>query len=214
MKLRTLLTSAFISLTIFLSACSNSPSEIDAPNATSEVTMEIQEVPSDATEKPAFSANILLVVTSTVIAIDHKERLVTLKDEEGNPFTFTAGEEVRNLAQVDVGDTVTAEYMENFSIRVLEAKNLEMAAVEIAAMGRTEEGEKPGVAVLGETVFVLTVEEINLKDNTFKMKNAEGVVQEFTARNPENLKKVEEGDVVLITYTEGIAISVSEPVTK
>jgi len=214
MILRTIFTSAFIASTIFLSACSNSPSEIDAPNATTEVTMEVNAVPSDATEKPAFSANVLLVMTSTVIAIDHKERLVTLKDEEGNPFTFTADEEVRNLAQVDVGDTVTAEYMKNFSIRVLEAKDFEMAEVEIAAMGRTEEGEKPGVAAIDEIVSVLTVEEINLKDNTFKMKNAEGVVQEFTAHNPENLKKVAKGDLVLITYTEGFAISVTEPVTK
>jgi hypothetical protein len=214
MSLKMLFTSVLISSTLLLSACSSTSEADDAPNATSQITMDIKEVASDSPDKPAFSASISMVMTSTVIKIDQKTRLVTLKDEQGEPVSFTAGEEVRNLAQVNVGDTVLAEYMQNITIQVLATKNPETAAAEIATMGRAAEGEMPGVGMIGFTVVVLTVEEINLKNNTFKLKNEDDVIQEFTAQNPENLKKVAEGDVVVLSYTEGFAISVEKKASE
>ncbi|MFT5879940.1 MAG: hypothetical protein ACI86X_001061 [Moritella sp.] len=214
MTFRILFMTAFITSTIFLSACSNNQAEIDAPNATAEVTVDVNEVPYESAEKPAFSASISVVVTATVIAIDHKTRLVTLKGEEGKPVTFTAGKEVINLGQVNVGDTVTSEYVQNFSLRVLETKDPEAAAGELTVLGRAEEGDLPGMAVIDTKVEVLMVKEINLKANTFKLKNADGAVQEFTAHNPENLKKSAVGDVVVMTYTEGLAISVEEKIME
>ena len=55
-----------------------------------------------------------------------------------------------------------------------------------------------------------TVEEINLENNTFKLKGPSGEVQEYVARDPENLKKAEVGDLVVITYTAAVAISVEK----
>lgn len=214
MSLRTLFTSALISSTLLLSACSTTPEPIDAPNATSEVTMGVMEVSSDSAEKPAFSASISMLITSTVISIDHDTRIVTLKDEQGEPFSFTVDEEARNLAQMNAGDLVLAEYMQTFSVYVLTTKNPETAAAEIVTMGLAKEGDMPGFGVTGSIIEVLTVEEINLKENTFKLKNDEGIVQEFTSQNPDNLKKVEEGDVVVMSYTEGFAISVEKKVSK
>lgn len=214
MKIRTLFSTAFIASTIFLSACSNNQAATDAPNATSEVTVDVNEVPHESAEKPAFSASMSVVVTSTVIAIDHKTRLVTLKDEEGKPVSLTASEDVLNLEQMNVGDIVTTEYVEKFTLHVLEAKNPEAVAAELTVLGLAEEGDLPGVAVVDTKVEVLTVEEINLKANTFKLKNTDGAVREFTAQNPENLKKSAVGDVVVMTYTEGLAISVEKKATQ
>ncbi|GMR15205.1 MAG: hypothetical protein BMS9Abin30_0828 [Gammaproteobacteria bacterium] len=45
---------------------------------------------------------------------------------------------------------------------------------------------------------------------TFKLKGPSGVVKEFEARDPENLKKAAVGDIVVITYTEGIALNVEK----
>lgn len=214
MTLRALFTTVLIASTVVLSACANNPAELDAPNATSEVTVDVQEVSPESAEKPAFSASISILLTSTVVAIDHKTRLVTLNDKEGNPVTFTAAEEVRNLDQVSAGDTVTAEYVQNFSVHVLAAKNPEAAKAEVAALDLAEKGDLPGMAIVATKVSVLTVEEINLKENTVKLKNADGVVREFTVRTPENLKKSAVGDVVVMTYTEGLAISVEEKTAK
>jgi len=68
----------------------------------------------------------------------------------------------------------------------------------------------PGAAVMDAVVITATVEEINLEANTFKLKGPEGNVQEYTARDPENLKKAAVGDIVVITQTEAIALSVEK----
>ena len=188
MLFRTLLTTAFITLIASFSA-------------------HASEVMS---EKPAISSSVAMVVTSKVEAIDHKTRVVTLKGEDGQSVTFTAGPEARNLDQVSVGDTVTAEYVQNISIQVLAAKDAEAGAAQVAAAVRTKEGEMPGMAVVGSQVEVSVVEEINIEANTFKLKGPDGVINEFTARDPANLKKAAVGDVVVMSYTQALAISVEE----
>ena len=54
------------------------------------------------------------------------------------------------------------------------------------------------------------VAEIIIEANTFKLKGPDGNVEQYTARNPENLKKTLEGDLVAITLTEAMAIAVEK----
>ena len=55
---------------------------------------------------------------STIEEIYAKTREVTLKREDGSLVTIVAGEEVRNFAQMKVGDNVRAVYIESISIQV------------------------------------------------------------------------------------------------
>jgi hypothetical protein len=57
-------------------------------------------------------------------------------------------------------------------------------------------------------IVTATVEEINLETNTYKLKGPDGTVNEYAARNPENLKRAAVGDLVIMTFTESVAISV------
>ena len=68
----------------------------------------------------------------------------------------------------------------------------------------------PAGAVMDSTVITATVEEINLENNTFKLKGPSGEINEYVARNPENLKKADVGDLVVITLTEAIALKVEK----
>ncbi len=74
--------------------------------------------------------------------------------------------------------------------------------------GRTPEGGMPGITAMDTQVVTATVEEINIEANTFKLKWPNGKIEEFTAMNPENLKRAEVGDLVIITHTEAAAIAV------
>jgi hypothetical protein len=151
-----------------------------------------------------------MVVSAVVEAIDHETRVVTVRKADGEAITFTASEEARNLGQVSVGDVLIAEYMETVTIDVLANDGLEAEAAEATAMARTEEGEMPGVAAMDSVVVISTVEEINVEKNTFKLKGPDGVVEEFVARNPQNLKRAMVGDLVVMTVTEAVAITVEK----
>ena len=161
-------------------------------------------------DRPSFAASQTMVVTAVVEAIDHETRVVTVRKPDDEALTFTASEEARNLDQVSVGDVLVAEFVETVTIEVLPGDGLEPDAAEAAAVARTKKGEMPGVAAMDSTVVISTVEDINIEKNTFKLKGPDGVVTEYTARNPENLKRSKVGDIVVVTDTVAMAITVEK----
>jgi hypothetical protein len=163
-----------------------------------------------ATDKPSLSTSQSMMVTANVEAINHETREITLTGPESGSVTFIASEEARNLAQVSVGDTVIAEYVQSMSIEVFANEGYEPGAGEISVMGRSEVGDMPAMTALDALVVTAIVEEINIEANTFKLRGPSGLVKEYEARNPENLKKADVGDIVVITYTQGVAISVEK----
>ncbi|MCW8925219.1 MAG: hypothetical protein OQJ84_03100 [Xanthomonadales bacterium] len=161
-------------------------------------------------DKPSMSATETETITAVVEAINHETREVTLRGPQGNTVSFVASEEARNLGQVSVGDIVVAEYTQSVTIDVVAGDGSAPGAGELEVAGRTEEGEMPGVAAMNAVVIQASVEEINLEANTFKLKGPSGEITEYTARDPENLKKAAVGDNVIITLTEAIALSVEK----
>ena len=165
-------------------------------------------------DKPSFYASQSMMVSAVVEAINHETRVVTVRKPDGESITFTASTDARNLDQVAVGDMLIAEYMETVSIEVMENEGFEPDIIEASAMARTEKGQMPGIAAMDATVVIATVEEINLEKNTFKLKGPDGEVDEYVARNPENLKRSAVGDLVVITITEAIALTVEEQMAE
>ncbi len=163
-----------------------------------------------ATDKPSMSTSQTIVLTAVVEAINHETREVTLRGPEGGTVSFVASEDARNLGQVKVGDIVMAEYVQSMTIEVFANDGTEPGAGELVVAGRSEEGEMPALTAIDALVVTATVEEINIEANTFKLKGPAGEIKEYEARNPENLKKAEVGDLVVITYTEAVAISVEK----
>jgi hypothetical protein len=151
-----------------------------------------------------------MTVSAVVEAIDHETRVVTVRKADGEELTFTASEEARNLDQVDVGDILIAEYTESIDIQVLPNDGMEPEAAAAAAMARTKKGQMPGFAAMEQVVITATVEDINIEANTFKLKGPDGQINEYTARNPENLKRAMVGDLVVITRTDAVAVVVEE----
>ncbi len=163
-----------------------------------------------AMDKPYLYTSITQQITAVVEAINHETREVTVKKPDGEIVTFTASEEARNLDQVAVGDLVHAKYVQSMSIEVVANDGFEPAAGGVSTVARTEKGEMPGMVAVDSQIVTATVEEINLEANTFKLKGPAGNINEFTARDPENLKRAAVGDLVVITTTEAVAISVEE----
>ena len=175
-----------------------------------QATKAEETTPAVTQEKPSISEAFTTTAEATVTAINHETREVTIQDASGEPFTFIASDEVRNLAQVEVGDKLIVEYMEAINIQVLSPGEAELGAAESAAASRAELGEKPGGAMVSETVLVVEIEAINKESETVTLKDAEGNSKTVKVRNPANLDKVAIGDKVKITYTEALAIAVTE----
>jgi hypothetical protein len=161
-------------------------------------------------DRPSMFSSRSMTVSAVVEAINHETRVVTVRKGDGEEITFTASEEARNLDQVAVGDVLMAEYVESVSIQVIANDGMEPAAAAATAMARTEKGEMPGFAAMEQSVVTATVEDINIEANTFKLKGPDGTVNEYVARNPDNLKRAQVGDLVVITVTDAVAVVVEE----
>jgi hypothetical protein len=163
-----------------------------------------------ATEKPSFSATRTMQVTTVVDAVDREARTVTLKGPEGNTHTIKAREDSNNIDQIEVGDTVNAEFVQHMSIEVFANDGMEPGTGTMAATAINKEGDTPAGMEMVTTVTTATVQEINIEANTFKLKWPGGEIKEYEAQDPENLKKADVGDLVVTTYTEAVALYMNE----
>lgn len=194
-----------------LTACDeNAETSVNEEQVTSgveEVVVVEEQVNED---KPSISASHSATVSALVEVINHETREVTLRKNDGSTVSFVASEEARNLDQVKVGDVLVVEYIETLDIQVMAVEDAKAEAAMAEMVARTKEGEMPGMAKMETMVITAIVEEINLSDNTFKLKGPQGNIQQYTARDPENLKKAAVGDLVVITQTKAIALTVQK----
>jgi len=159
-------------------------------------------------DKPSISASQVVQMTALVEAIDYASREVVLRGPEGKLRTITASPDEQNLDQVKPGDQVNVEIIQNISVQVVANDGTGPGRGSLSAVGRAEKGEEPGMVAMDTQLVSAVVENINIEANTFKLRWPDGSILEYEARDPENLKKADVGDLVVISYTEAIAVSV------
>jgi len=167
-----------------------------------------------ATEKPQVHRVVSTTVEATVKAVDYEKRKIVLAGEDGKEVTIEAGDEVKNLAQVEVGDILSVEYIASVSIEVVAPEKAEPGAAAVTSITRAQPGEKPAGIASQAVVVVMTIEDIDKENQLATLKSADGELTTVKPRNPENLNKVKIGDKIVITQTESIAIKITEKPTK
>jgi hypothetical protein len=152
-----------------------------------------------------------VTTTARVKAIDQQTRRVTLERADGSEVTFYADDAVRNLPQVKVGDEVTASFYESLAYQVKKPGTATPGATIIEDAARAKPGERPGAAGARVTTLVATIAGIDKAAGTVTLQDSTGKATTIKARDPRNLDRVTVGDLVEITYTEAVAVSVEKP---
>ena len=151
-------------------------------------------------------------VTATIIAIDKTTRDITLKGPKGNWVVVTAGPEVRNFDQMNVGDKVHARYIEALVLELKKGGGLPVTRTEEAgAMGATPGAQPHGVAGRRITV-VADVVAVNHATHTVTLRGPQ-LTAELQVSDPDQFKGIKKGDQVYATYTQALAMVV-EPSPK
>lgn len=171
--------------------------------------VQASEQGSTATDRPEMGAASLVTLSATVAALNQETREVTLKGEDGKEVAITVGDEVKNLAQVKVGDKVQVAYYESVNVEILGADQGAPKAAAISALETAAPGQKPAGTMATELEIVATIEAINKDRETVTLKGPEGNTKTVKVRNPANLEKVAVGDRVLITLSRAVAVNVT-----
>lgn len=149
-------------------------------------------------------------VTATVTAVDAASRKVTIVTRDGAKTTFTAGPDVVNFGQIQVGDLVKATVAEQLVMFV--RKNGEPANDgEAAAVALAPVGAKPGMLMANTVEVTGKVEAIDLAHRKATLRFTDGTSKTFKVRKDVDMTKGKIGDEVVFRTTEALAISVEKP---
>jgi len=150
----------------------------------------------------------VVTATARVKSLDLAQRMVTLERADGSLVTFHADEQVRNLAQVRVGDVVRATYYESIAFAVQRHGEGKLGASVAEGATRAQPGEKPGAAGARVTTITARITAIDKAAGTVTLEGPGGHTTTVAARDPSNLDLVQVGDLVDIMLTEAVGIAV------
>jgi hypothetical protein len=165
-----------------------------------------------ASEPGKVSAAEVVTVSAVVTAIDAATRTVTLKGPQGNSFSVVAGPEVRNFAQIKVGDELVVRHLEALSLELKKGTAGLRERVESKSAARAEPGAKPGAGTVQTVTVTADVIAVNPRTQTITLRGPKRIV-DLRVRDPEQFKLIAVGDQVLARYVDATAISM-EPAKR
>ena len=149
-------------------------------------------------------------VRGTIAAVDKDQGTVTLKGPKGRTLTV----EVRDKSKLDavaVGDPVVADYVEALVVQVKKSGTAAPGTTTQETHVSSKPGETPGGAIGREVTITSTITAVDKKAHTVTVKGPEGRTETIKAKDPKNLEGIKAGDLVEITYTQALAISLDKP---
>jgi plasmid maintenance system killer protein len=155
-----------------------------------------------------------LIYDGEVTKIDAATRTVTLKNQDGET-SIVAGPEVKNFAEIKVGDRFDVVYELAVAIELVKVKNPGTTGEQTTTTTTTApQGEKPGMITTNTITATANVEAIDAAKNTVSLKGPQGNIFKVKVQNPDLMKDIAVNDQVKVVYTEAIAAVVSAPVAK
>ncbi len=147
-------------------------------------------------------------VTAKITAIDKTTREITLRGPQGHSVVVEAGPEVKNFANMHVGDNVDVEYTEALTLELKKGSKAEVARSDKSAAMTAKPGAAPGAAAGHQITVMAEVMAVDTEKHTVTLRGPKRTI-DLPVNDPEQLKLISKGDRVEATYTEAVAIAVT-----
>ena len=162
----------------------------------------------------AAAQEAALLYDGEVTKIDAVTRTVTLKNNDGET-SIVAGPEVKNFAEIKVGDHFDVVYELAVAIELVKVKNPGATGEQVTTSTATApQGDKPGMITTNTITATANIESIDAAKNIVTLKGPQGNIFKVKVQNPDLMKDIAVNDQVKIVYTEAIAAVVSAPSKK
>lgn len=150
-----------------------------------------------------------VTVTATVEAIDHANRVLTLKGPKGNYVDVDVAPDVKRFDQIKVGDKLTATYYDNIVLTLQRPGEKPKDTAE-AAVTRSDSTRPGGTAARQRTITVV-IDAIDPNIPSISFKGPQGWQYSSRVEDKNVLKTVKVGDRVDITWTQALLVSLEPP---
>ena len=155
-------------------------------------------------------------ITAKVTAINAENREITLKGPEGGEETIMVDKAVRRFDEIKVGDNVKADYYISLAGEVREptAEEKETPLSEVVVEGKAPAGTDPAAAGMRVIKAVTKVDHLDPATKMIAVKGPRGRTFHIAIKDPATFEKLKEGDSIVITFTEALAISLEKQPPK
>lgn len=155
----------------------------------------------------------LVELNGTITALDTTTRDVTLKTDQGEEVSFVAGEEVKRLNDLKVGDRVEIQYYESLALSLAKVEGGMASQAESSSEVRAEPTQLPGGVKTKQTTITAKITAVDAKAGTVTLVGPKGRAVTLDVE-PDILAKVKVGDLVSAVYTEAVAANVTRAEKK
>lgn len=160
---------------------------------------------------PVTAASSQVTLEGRITALDPRSRAVTITGVDGAILEFVAGPDVRNFSQLKVGDKVILDYTAAVALD-LQPAGSEAVGVTTAQAGTVPiRGTAPGGAQSNTVSIVTEVAAVDPVANTIALRGPRGNTQIIAVERDDlraKLPNVKRGDLLRISYTEAVAVSI------
>lgn len=165
-----------------------------------------------ATEPLRVERNVETKVTANVKWINHDTREMTLTDKAGHDVTVTVDKSVLRFNEVNVGDDVVVTYFASLvgELRAPTAEEKAHPLVSVAGAGRAPKSSDPAAGAAGAVRVVTTVQAIDVPNMRVTLQGPMGDLAVVKAQKKENVERLKINDTLVITYTEGVVLSLEK----
>lgn len=147
----------------------------------------------------------------TVVSVDLATRHLVVRKAGGETASLKVPPEVRNLANLKPGDTITATYYLATEFAISPPNQPLPADTETILAARAKQGELPAAVIANRLVVTGAVLAIDTQAHTLKVVSPQGgEVHTFAVVSPEGRRVMGElkpGDKITAYITEGLLIS-------
>ncbi len=149
-----------------------------------------------------------ITVEGAITAIDPTSRRVTIKGGAGNEVSMVAGPEVKNFAQLKVGDLVTLNFIESLTLQLKKGGKALVERVESSDAVTAKPGELPMGGVSKTVHIVADVIAVDPATSVVTLRGPQRTV-DLKVKDKEILAQIAVGDQVDADFVEAALISVS-----
>ncbi len=145
-----------------------------------------------------------------VVSVDAATRTVVVEGERGGLVEIQAPKDSPNFEQIQVGDPVSATYVESIAIAIAPVPDAQPGVSKMVDVATAPKGATPGVIVAERIELRAVVKAVDTENRKVTLEVPGGGERTLKVANDIDVEKIKVGEQVSVALTRALAISIDK----
>jgi Cu/Ag efflux protein CusF len=178
---------------------------------TTAAVVQAQETQGSAGQPTKAMTGQVITASAKVDNVDINKRELTLKSDEGKPFTINVPDSVSRLDNVKAGDKVRVSFYESVAVSLKKPGEAQPGSESTTAVGRAP-GALPGGSMAQQVTTTAKITQVAPSKDELTIEGPSGKATTIKVDDPQvqsQLSHLKVGDKIQTTFTQAMATSIT-----